>query len=452
MTDVHSYTRQHYERFVDELQQLIRIPSISTLPEHVPDMQRAAEWIARHMTGIGLKNAAIMPTGGHPVVYAEWLEAGPDAPTILVYGHYDVQPAALADGWSHDPFDPYIKEGYLYGRGAIDNKGQLIAQLKAIEAMLAAGGSPVNLKIIFEGEEETSSIHLGAFVEKHADLLRADVCVISDTGMRTVDQPQLCYSLRGLVYMELHVYGPSHDLHSGSGHIIHNPAQAMAEIIARLHEPSGRITVPGFYDDVAVIDAEERAMLNQEAIPDTYWTESTGSPLLWGEADYTPVERMGIRPTLEVNGMVSGFYGEGSKTVIPARAMAKLSARLVAHQQAQQIYELIRDHVSAITPPTVRSELRLLSTGEPAYTDPHHPAMQAAVRAYEKGWNAAPTLYRGGGSIPIVADFQNILQLPVVLLGFGVGDGVHGPDERYALEAFQRGIDTAIHFYNEIGR
>ncbi len=451
MNDALQYAQQHQARFQAQLHELIRIPSISTLSQHNEDMRRAAEWLVADLLHSGFERVEVMPTGGHPVVYGEWLGAGMDAPTVLIYGHYDVQPAALEDGWSSAPFEPFIKEDYIYGRGAVDNKGQIVAQLKAVEALLASPNkAPVNFKFLIEGEEEISSVHLAQFVRDHAAMLQADVCVISDTGMRDVETPQLCYSLRGLVYMELHVYGPSDDLHSGTGHTIHNPAQALAEIIVKLHEPDGRIAAPGFYDDVQTLDPAERALLNEDALTEAYWLEQTGAPMTWGEPEFTLVERMGIRPTLEVNGMVSGFYGEGSKTVIPAKAMAKLSCRLVANQKAERVYQQVRDYIIQITPPGVRSELKLLSSGEAAYTDPQHPSIQAAIAAYEKGWGKKPTLYRGGGTIPIVADIQQILGLPVVLLGLGVGDGVHGPDERYHLEAFRRGIDTAIYFYDEI--
>ncbi len=445
------YIEQHQQRFLDELQSLLRIPSISTLSEHAPDIQKAAEWLAADMLRIGFDRAEVMPTGGHPVVYGEWLQAGPSAPTVLVYGHYDVQPADMKDGWTTNPFEPVIKDNYLYARGSVDDKGQVMAQLKAVEALLASPEkSPVNFKFLIEGEEEISSKNLGDFVRQHGDLLKADVCVISDTGMNDIEKPQICYSLRGLVYTELHVWGPAHDLHSGSGHTIHNPAQALAEIIAKLHTEDGEITVMGFYDDVLPADDAEREMLNANGITEEFWLNMTGSPATWGESAYTLVERTGIRPSLEINGMVSGFYGEGAKTVIPAHAMAKISCRLVANQTGERIFELLREYIAQITPPTVRSELRLISLGEPAYTDPNHPSMQAAITAYEKGWGSKPTLYRGGGSIPIVADLQQELHLPVVLLGFGVGDGAHGPNERFHLEAFRRGIQTAIYFYQEI--
>lgn len=452
MSASHDYARQHGERFLNQLFDLIRIPSVSTLPERAADVRRAADWLASDMRRIGLRNVEVIPTGGHPIVYGEWLGAGPQAPTVLVYGHYDVQPAEMADGWDSEPFEPVVRDGFIYARGASDDKGQVFAHIKAAEALLASGGSPVNLKFIIEGEEEVSSIHLGDFVNRNIDRLKADVCVISDTGMPDINQPAICYSLRGLTYMELHVWGPAHDLHSGSyGGSVHNPAQALAEIIAALHAPDGSIAVPGFYDDVLPLSADERAELNKRGMTEDVWRAETGAQTPWGEAGYSIEERIGARPTLEINGMASGFYGEGSKTVLPARALAKISCRLVAKQNPQRIYELVRDHVARITPPTVQSEVRLLHTGEPAYTDINTPAMQAAVAAYDKGWGAPPVFIRGGGSIPIVADFQSKLNVPVVLLGFGLtGDGPHGPNEHFSIEMFHKGIATAICFFEEI--
>ncbi len=454
MNSPHEHARQHSEQYLNQLLDFIRIPSVSTLPERAADVRRAADWLASNMRQAGFERVEVIPTGGHPIVYAEWLKAGPSAPTVLVYGHYDVQPAEMADGWDSDPFEPVIRDGFIYARGASDDKGQALAQVKAAEALLATGGAPVNFKFIIEGEEEISSVHLGDFVRQNIARLQADVCVISDTGMPDMNQPAICYSLRGLTYMELHVWGPAHDLHSGGyGGSVHNPAQALAEIIAALHNPDGSVSVPGFYDDVVLLTAEERAALNQRGMSVAVWQRETGADTPWGEAGYTIEERIGARPTLEINGMASGFYGEGAKTVLPARALAKISCRLVANQNPQRIYELVRDHVARITPPTVHSELRLLHTGEPAFTDLKSAAMQAAVAAYEKGWGAPPIFIRGGGSIPIVADFQSQLGVPVVLLGFGLtGDGAHGPNERFSVEMFHRGIATAVQFFQEIGR
>ncbi len=451
--DAKSYAQSRGDAFLQQLFDLIRIPSVSTLPERAGDVQRAAEWLAEDMRRIGLPTAEVIATAGHPVVYGEWLGAGADAPTLLVYGHYDVQPAEMADGWDSDPFEPVVREGFVYARGSVDDKGQAFAHLKAVESLLATEGKlPVNIKFLIEGEEEISSIHLAEFVQANLERLRADVCVISDTGMKELDAPEICYSLRGLVYMELHVTGPTTDMHSGMGGTVHNPAQAIAEIIAQLHNPDGSINVPGFYDDWLPLDADERAAINQHGITDEYWLEQTGVPATWGEPEYTLVERIGARPTLEINGLLSGFTGPGAKTVLPAKAMAKISCRLVANQKAARIFELVRDQVARLTPPTVRSELILLHSGEPAFTDPKATVMQAAIAAYEEGWGHRPIFTRGGGSIPIVADFQEKLGLPVVLLGFGLGGGAHGPNERFSLEAFHRGVQTAMAFYKNVAQ
>jgi acetylornithine deacetylase/succinyl-diaminopimelate desuccinylase-like protein len=453
MANAQDYASQNGDQFLKQLFDLIRIPSISTLPERAADVKRAADWLVEDMKRIGIQKAESIPTAGHPIVYGEWMNAGENAPTVLIYGHYDVQPAEMMDGWTSDPFEPVVREdGYIYARGSVDDKGQVFTHLKAVESLLSSEDKlPVNVKFLIEGEEEISSAHLAEFVNNNVERLKADVCVISDTGMDKIEQPEICYALRGLVYMELHVQGPAVDMHSGSGGTVHNPAQAIAEIIAQLHNPDGSINVPGFYDDVLALDPQEREELNKNALSDNYWIELTGVPTTWGEPDYTLVERMGARPTLEINGLLSGFTGPGAKTVLPAKAMAKISCRLVANQQAMKIYELLRDHIARITPPTVRSELKLLHSGEAAYTDLKDPSIQAAIAAFKRGWGGDPIFTRSGGSIPIVADFQGKLGLPVVLLGFGVGDGAHGPDERYLVEAFHRGIKTSICFLEEIG-
>lgn len=454
MTNAQDYASANGSQFLNQLFDLIRIPSVSTLPERAGDVKRAADWLVADMKRIGIQKAEAIPTAGHPIVYGEWMDAGKDAPTVLIYGHYDVQPAEMADGWTSDPFEPVVRDdGYVYARGAIDDKGQAFAHLKAVESLLKSEGKlPVNIKFLIEGEEEISSAHLAEFVNNNIERLKADVCVISDTGMDKIEKPEICYALRGLVYMELHVQGPKVDMHSGAGGTVHNPAQAITELIAQLHNPDGSVNVPGFYDDVLPLDPQEREELNKNSLTDEYWLEQTGVPKTWGEPDYTLVERMGARPTLEINGLLSGFTGPGAKTVLPAKAMAKISCRLVANQKAQRIYELIRDHIAKITPPTVKSELILLHSGEAAYTDLKAPSIQAAIAAFKRGWGGDPIFSRSGGSIPIVADFQGKLGLPVVLLGFGVGDGAHGPDERYLVEAFHRGIKTAICFYEEIGK
>lgn len=451
MTTAQEYARANGARFLDQLKELIRMPTVSTLPERNEDLRRAAQWIADDMKRIGMNNVAVMPTKGHPAVYGEWLGAG-NAPTALVYGHYDVQPADKEDGWDSDPFEPVERDGFIYARGSSDDKGQMFAQLKAIESLLASGGAPVNIKVLIEGEEEIGSMHLGAFVRENVALLKADVCVISDGSMHTIDKPSITYSLRGLVGMELEVTGPSHDLHSGQyGGSVHNPVQALAEIVAQLHNPDGSVAVPGFYDDVVLLDDAERAELAKAAPSEEDWRKFTGAPQPWGEPTYRIHERTGARPTLEINGIGGGFQGAGFKTVLPAKAMAKISCRLVANQQSQRIFELVKAYIAHITPPTVRTELRLHSAGEPAMTDLKTPAMHAAVTAYEKGWGQRPVFTREGGSIGIVADFQHELGLPVILMGYGLdSDGAHGPNEHFSIEMFHKGIATAIQFHQEV--
>jgi acetylornithine deacetylase/succinyl-diaminopimelate desuccinylase-like protein len=429
----------------------LRIPSISTDPAFKGEVVRAAEWLANDMRRIGLENVAVLPTKGHPVVYGDWLHAGADKPTVLVYGHYDVQPAVMEDGWLHDPFEPQIRENRLYARGSCDDKGQVMVQLKAAEALLANGGAPVNLKYIIEGEEESSSENLPAFIAENLDRLHADICLISDTRIESLEQPSLNYSLRGIVTMELIVSGPQRDLHSGMGGILHNPAQAVAEIVAKLHHPDGRVAVPGFYDDVRIIGDDEHTMLKNSDLPEKEWRAMMGDLPEWGEAGYMKVERVGTRPTLEINGIFGGYSGEGFKTVIPAKAGAKISCRLVANQEPEKIFALVRDYIQQIAPNTVKVDVRALGHGKPAHTPIHHPAVQAAKRAYERNWEREPVFIPGGGSIPVVADFQEKLKVPVVLMGFSLPDGgAHGPNESFHLEMYRKGVDTVIAFMDEL--
>lgn len=450
-----TYAQQHGPAFREQLYELLRIPSISTDPQRKGDVQRAAEWLAADLRRIGVDKAEVLPTEGHPIVYAEWMGAGENAKTVLVYGHYDVQPAELADGWKSEPFEPEERDGFIYARGSSDDKGQVFAHVKALESyLLSSGSAPVNVKFLIEGEEEIGSKHLSSFVKQNTERLRADVCVVSDSGMIDIDHPSIVYALRGLTYMEIHVWGPSQDLHSGGyGGIVHNPALALAQIVSKLHNPDNSIAVPGFYDDVLPLSDEERAELLKTDILETTLQRVTGVPQSWGEEGYTLRERQSARPTMEVNGLYSGFIGEGSKTVLPAKAMAKISCRLVANQDPVRIYELVRDYVAQITPPTVRSEVRLLNVGDPAIVDINAPEVQDAVRAYEKGWGARPIFMREGGSIPVVADFRRELGIPVILMGFGLNtDGAHGPDEHFSVDMFHRGIDTAICYLEESAR
>jgi acetylornithine deacetylase/succinyl-diaminopimelate desuccinylase-like protein len=449
----YEFSETHQADFLEELKEWVRIPSISATVEHKGDIRRAAEWAAAQLNAIGMTRTEIFETAGHPVVYGERL--GPDdTPTVLIYGHYDVQPADDPEHqWRTDPFEPVVHDGKLYGRGATDDKGQTFTQMKAIQSLLASGEMPVNVKFIIEGEEESGSGHLYSFVEEHTDLLKADVAVISDTHMLGLDHPSIVAGLRGIVSMEIEVRGPSQDLHSGLyGGVVHNPAQALVEILAELHDENGHITVPGFYDRVREPSDAERAELAKVPFTAEQLKQETGITRAWGEPEYTFHERIGIRPTFEINGLVSGWTGEGGKTVIPARAVAKASCRLVPDQKPRDIYELIRDYVAEITPATVTSEVRLLHSGMWALVDTESPYMQAAVRAYAFGFGTRPVFVREGGSIPIVGFFQEKLGVPVILMGFGLpDDNLHGPNEKFTLECFYRGMKTAIRFYQEIG-
>jgi acetylornithine deacetylase/succinyl-diaminopimelate desuccinylase-like protein len=450
-----AYSRAHCDRFLQELDALLRIPSLSGDPAHAADVQRAAEWLADHLRGIGAENVAVMPTAGYPVVYGDWLGAGADKPTVLVYGHYDVVPAAIEDGWDTPPFEPVVKDGKIFARGATDDKGQLLIHVKALESYLESGdGPPVNLKFLLEGEEEISSPNLRPFLEANLELLKADVCVISDSSMPTMEEPSIMHSLRGMTYVEVEVDGPHDDLHSGFfGGAVHNPALALVEILAKLHNPDHSIAVPGFYDDVVSLTAPERVEVAKTDMSDDQLLQATGAPAVWGEAEYTIRERVSARPTLEINGLLSGWTGPGPKTIIPATAMAKISCRLVGDQNPHTIYEQLKQYIESLAPPTVKVTVSLLTTGEPALIDFTVPEMQAAARAYEKGWGATPVFTRGGGSIPIVADIYTLMKMPVVMMGYGLDtDGLHGTNEHFRVEMFQRGIETAIVYLDELAQ
>jgi acetylornithine deacetylase/succinyl-diaminopimelate desuccinylase-like protein len=451
----HDYARAHADRFKQEMIDLLAIPSVSTQPEHQADVERAAEWIAANMRRIGMTTVEIHPTDWHPVVYGEWLGAGANAPTVLVYGHYDVQPAEIADGWYSPPFIPTERDGKIYARGAIDSKSNVMAQMKAAECLLGTGKPAVNLKLMFEGDEESNSGAIAGFVATNAGRLNADVVVVCDGSMADLHQPDLAYGLRGIVCMELEVWGPKQDLHSGHyGGTVHNPVQALAEIITRLHQPDGSVAVPGFYDEVRPLDADERAEL-AKALPwiEQEWRDVAAAPQPWGEPDYNLHERIGARPTLEINGIRGGYAGDGFKTVLPGKALAKISCRLVADQDPQHIYERVRDFIGQITPPTVRSELRFLESGDPALIDRHAPAVQAYARAIERRWGKAPIYVREGGSIPVVVDLQRHIPAPVVLMSFGYkGCAAHGPNEHVYLDLWYKGIDTMLYFYDEVSK
>lgn len=449
------YSRDHSGQFRLELHEMLRIPSLSGDPAHAGDIRRMAEWLAAHMRELGLEKVAVMPTAGHPVAYGEWMGAGPDRPTVLVYGHYDVVPALMEDGWHTDPFEPVEKDGKIYARGATDDKGQLFIHVKALESYLkTAGRAPVNVKFLLEGEEEISSPNLVPFIKQHLDLLKADVCIISDSSMRSIDEPAILHSLRGMTYMEIEVLGPTDDLHSGLwGGAAHNPALALVEILGKLYNPDHTIAVPGFYDDVVPLSAEERMMIARTDLSEEQYKASTGVPAIWGDAAYNIRERISARPTLDINGMWSGWTGPGPKTIIPARAGAKFSSRLVGNQDPHKIFELFKTYINSIAPPTVHVEVKLITTGKAALFPFDIPEMQAALRAYEKGWGVKPIFTRGGGSIPVVAEIADLMGIPVVMMGYGLDDdGLHSPNERFSIEMFHRGIETAIVYLEELAR
>lgn len=441
------YAQANRETHLNQYKDLLAIPSVSTLSEHQPDMQRCAEWLADQLRSLKMSNVEIMPTAGHPVVYAE-SNASPDKPTVLVYGHYDVQPADPFDEWDTPPFDPSIRGDNIYARGASDMKGQIFAQIKAVEALVQAGPLPFSIKYLLEGEEEIGSPNLGPFIDEHSELLRADFVLNCDAGIHAPDVPAIVYALRGLAYYELEVRGPRTDLHSGFfGGTIHNPLQALCELIAGMHDSDGRVTLPGFYDSVRTLTSEEREAIAQLPHSDDDWLALTGAPALLGETGYTTIERIGARPTLEVNGIWGGFTGEGSKTVLPAVATAKISMRLVADQDESQIRSQLEAYLNEHAPKTITWTLCELVHGPSAIMDRHSPYMNAAVSALKTMFGKDPIFKREGGSVPIVGMMKEKLDIDSVMLGFALPtDGIHGPNEKQYLPNFYKGIDTYIHF------
>lgn len=449
------HATQRREANLEELIEFLKIPSISTQPERAQDVRRAAEWLVQTMTQAGLENARAIDTGGHPLVYADWLHAGDDAPTVLVYGHYDVQPPEPLALWRTPPFDPQLEDDFLYARGVSDDKGQVHMHVKAVAAYLhGAGRLPLNIKFIIEGEEEIGGPSLAEFVPQNADLLDADVVFISDSAMFAPGQPSIIYGLRGLCYMLLDVTGPDHDLHSGQyGGVIDNPIHVMSHIIARLQDPDGHILIPGFYDDVRPLSDQERTMLAAVVIEKDTVLRATGAPAVWGDNQYTLDERKGARPTLDVNGIVGGYTGAGSKTIIPSTVHAKVSMRLVPNQDPHKIADGFEEYVRKIAPPTVSLKFTRLGMANPAIMDFDTPAVAAATAACEEVFDVVPVLRREGGTIPVVGDFQHHLGLGSLMLGFGLPDDrIHSPNERFYVPNYYDGITTIIHFLDAYGR
>ena len=449
--DLHDYLGVNADRIQAELFDFLRIPSVSARSEHDADTARAAEWTADSLRKAGL-TATVHPTAGHPVVVGEWKNA-PGAPTMLVYGHYDVQPAEPLELWTSPAFEPTIRDGRIYARGSVDDKGQLFLHIKALEAHLKVRGAlPVNIIVVAEGEEEVGSEHLSSFVEAHAAELKCDAVVISDSAMFAPGLPSILSSLRGLAYFEINVQGPAQDLHSGSyGGAVVNPAMALARILATLHDGDGRISIEGFYDKVRDWPMEVREQMKGLPFDDEHFRAETGAPALGGEKGYTVLERLWTRPTCEVNGMLSGYTGEGAKTVLPAKAMAKVSCRLVPDQDPAEIEVLMQKHVALVAPPGVTVTVKHLHGGRPWRAELAGPVFDAARRALEAAYGREPVITGEGGSIPVVGDFTRILGAPVLLVGFGLpGENAHAPDEWMSVENFTTGMRAIATLWDEL--
>ena len=454
MDKIIDFINVNRDRYLDELKAFLAIPSISALPQHAGDVKRCAEWCADEMRRIGLQNVRLVDTPGNPVVYGDWLGA-PGAPTILFYGHYDVQPVDPLELWDSPPFEATIRDGEIYARGSADDKGQVFMHFKAIEAHLKQNGKlPVNMKIILEGEEEVGSVNLDNFIRDHKSELGADVVVISDSGMFARGVPSICYGLRGLVYFQIDLRGSSTDLHSGSfGGAVANPAFVLSQIIAQMKDRGGRIRIPGFYDDVVPLQEDERKAWATLPFNEKKYKKDFGIPKVFGETGYTTLERTWARPTFEVNGLLSGFTGEGAKTVLPAVAMAKVSMRLVPNQTPDTIAELFEAHVRDITPKTMELKITRMHGGKPWMTSYDNPFVQAAGRAIERGFGHKPVFTREGGSIPVVSTFQEELGLPSVLFGVGLPDeNAHAPNEKLDVANFHGGVISSAILYEEISK
>jgi len=455
VADAEQLLEQTREQGLKELEAFLRIPSISSQPDRADDVRRAAAHLLEQYQKIGLENAEIIETEGHPVVYADWLKV-PGKPTVLLYGHYDVQPVDPLDLWESPPFEPRHQDGLLFGRGSSDDKGQIAIHWQAIQALLSSTGElPVNLKVIAEGEEEIGSPHFEAFVVANRERLNADYCVVSDTAMAAKGFPAITYALRGLVYFELRVEASNSDLHSGSfGGIAPNPAQALAEILVRLKDPNGRILVPGFYDGVRPLSEDERRQFRRVPLDEDEVKKTYGLEALHGEPGFTPTERVWARPTLEVNGIWGGYQGPGTKTIIPAWAAAKISCRLVPDQDPGAVSQALREYIEAVRPKTVRVSLKELSGfGDPWITPTDHPLIQAAARALAKVYGKEPALIRAGGSIGAVEAMSRHLKTSCLLVGFVLPDCfAHAPNERLDLDSFYLGRRAAVHLWEEIAR
>lgn len=443
------------EQHLNQLIEFLKFPSISSVPENAGDVKACAEWLADHIKSTGFETVEIIPTKGHPLVYAEWMGAGPDAKTVLVYGHYDVQPVDPIELWKTPPFEPEIRDGKIFARGTADDKGQLFCHVKALEAMLETNGKlPVNVKLIFEGEEECGSNNLDEFVLNNEEKLKCDYVVISDTEWFAEGLPSICYGLRGIAYVEVKVTGPNRDLHSGTfGGAVDNPIQVLAWMVTQLKDKYGRITIPGFYDKVLVLPQSERDNFKKLPFNEEAYKKDLSVGDLDGEIGYTPLERTWIRPSLDLNGIKGGYIGEGAKTVLPSHASAKISMRLVPNQDSHEIMDLIADYLVAIAPSTVKVEVTKIHGGEPVLIPADSKAVKTAVSALKGAFGVDPVFMREGGSIPIVGLLAGVLKAPVVLMGLGLpGDNIHSPNENFDLGNFFGGIKASALFFDEISK
>lgn len=442
------YQEKNKDRFLNEMMELLRIPSVSAKSEHKNDMTKCAEAVKDNFLKAGAGKAEVMPTEGHPVVYAEKI-IDPAVPTVLVYGHYDVQPAEPLELWHSGPFDPVIKDDKVYARGSADDKGQFFMHVKALELMAKTNSLCTNIKFIIEGEEEIGSPHLGKFVKDHKELLKADVILISDSSMISLETPSLDTGVRGLSYIEVEVTGPERDLHSGTyGGAVANPITILSKIIAACHDENNHITIPGFYDDVLEASAEERALMAKAPFDENEFKKETGAKELWGEKGYTTNERTGIRPTLEINGIWGGYTGEGAKTVLPSKATAKISARLVPNQSSEKMTKLLLDYFTKSAPSCVTVKAFEHHGGEPYLTPIESKGYQAASKAIETTFGKTPVPVRGGGSIPICSILEKELGIKIIFMGFGLdSDNLHSPNEKYGIKNFNKGIETIPYFH-----
>ncbi|MGA7918661.1 MAG: dipeptidase [Candidatus Acidiferrales bacterium] len=447
------YIESRRDEHLNELKEFLRIPSVSTKSEHKPDVERAAQWVAEKLRAAGLENVQITPTKMHPLVYGQSLHA-PGKPTILFYGHYDVQPAEPLDLWTSPAFEPTVRDDKLFGRGTADDKGQVHIHIKALQALKNQTGQlPLNVKVMIEGEEEVGSVSLWDFVQSNRERLKADALVVSDTSMLAKGVPSITYGLRGLNYYQVEINGPAQDLHSGVfGGAVPNPITILAEMIAKLHDKNFRVTVPGFYDDVAVLSSEERKALNALPWKEKDFRKTVGAFALAGEKGFTIVEQLWTRPTLDPNGIWGGYLGEGAKTVIPAKACVKFSTRLVPNQQPAKIAKLVERHVRNLLPKSVKCKFEVLSMGKPWVASYSHPIFQKAKHALETGFGRKAVFIREGGSIPFVTQMHDTFKIPCVLMGFGLPDeNAHAPDEHIALENYFGGIKAVALFYEGLG-